>query len=511
MNKNVLSSLWPFCRLTAVLSVLLVTYTSCDRLNSEYLLPFLEVQSDETLYLPASKAESEVIVSTNVPYWDYLCPDEWLKIERMDDRLVLIPEDNSEVGDRSTQVLISAGSLTKSILVTQEGAGIVFEVPQNELELPFWSKTLVLHIKANSKAWSVKAPEADWIEVSAEPHFERLTIDVTQNSSYEDREASVTLSSLDGKRETVIVVKQKGIDQYMTPFFEWGADIEVIEALEADRGSQLIREPAPSDGFSEDFPYYEFETLSLLFPKIRYQTMNYGTRFVYKCVLVGSGKEAFESEEFEKSIASKGFKRTGTATNANGYLVSYMNKEQKMRALLEVQGNTYEMTITPEDRQPSAMATLPKLYHPFEGIELSSSTAEEVLKVEGQHGFETDTIWNSTILRQLETDALVFHDETPFYSRWYYFSGSDRILEEMRMIFDRLDYGLYPFGGLYLMTNELRALLQSQDYKEIEVLRDVPNSKYVFYNEAKKLALIVEQTTWNGQSVFGYRFIREEL
>lgn len=495
--------------------LMLLGVSSCQK-DDDMMVASLSHNAGEELTLGSEASETEVLVTTNQPDWNYASTADWLHVEKLTDRLIISAEENVGAEERNSRIILTAGGILETLKVTQAGKGIVFSLEETELKFPYWGQEVTLHVASNASGWNVGSISESWVTVVADDKMERLTIKVEDNTGADPRTAELVLVTDDGGLQKSITISQEGKSEYFLPFFEWGANINVVQAKEEQRGHRLIH--VPSDGSSAagltgSTPYYEFETKSSVFPLIRYETMDYGPNFLYKATVVVESQEVFRSDAFKAFMHANGFKSYSGYRMSSGDRVMYKNEDNSVHALAYVKNNKTELIFMPNPKQPSPAKTLDRIYFLNDGLTLDRSTLKEVVDSENAKGFATDTLWNAELSAQMGIPMRVFHDASPMYARWYYFWTSetaneeDAVLSEARFVFDRLDYGIYQFGNLVLLTDEFKALVKEYGFEAQDALMDPTSFQYFFDNKEKNVRLVAQRASWNGKKVFCYHLI----
>lgn len=487
---------------SAIIMLILVLLTfSCRGIDAIDSVIHIDVPSEGLIFEWESK-EQEIEIYTNETSWEFICQAPWLKIERRNNRLVLWVENNSGLDSRKTHVVVFAGDERKTIQVTQKSRGVYFDFAGSEFRIPYWGETKTLYLKTNIESWEAES-DAEWISISTDLYLGQIVVSIDENKTKAVRTGRVVLKG--SGAEGILTFVQDPIEQYFLPIFKWGQDSDISEILYAEeaRKNELIVVPAPpSPPYQQAQLYYQFKTHSSLFPTVKYQTLNFGTKFIFKAVLVANNKEVFEDQAFQKFMNNQGFQEVSRVSLSDGYRVMYTNSSSSIEAMVMVNRLSSELIFIPVVKQPRTMQTLDRLYHFDNNLVFYSSSPTQVEEYEVKIGGKRDDWWCQYLTEQTGVKTELFHSDEPFFSRWYFFRNDK--LSEVKYMFSTLNVGYYEYGGLYLITDEFKKVLKDNGFVENLGSRDFDKNIFGFDNKKKGLRLITTRNTWNEKPVFAY-------
>lgn len=478
----------PF-RLLGLLSFLLLAY-SCQNDGFEQL-DRLEVTTQEDIKSPAEATEQIVGVETNYSKWVAVSKASWLTATPAGKNLVLQFEANPSLQSRSTEVVLTAGGMTKTLKVVQAGqANLVLEIEgvDGTLELTKIATQRRLMVRTNAEVWTVSS-DADWLTAEAAPASAELMLRVSENATTSTRSGRLTFTA-EGKTATLLV-RQEGKLHFLLPYNEWGQDLEDIHALETERGSMRQSSPNPTNSI----PYYTYRTQSVAFPTVRYEFMSYGDSFLYATALQAESPELVYSPEFRQWLSDQGFVRMTNASVTSGS-IEYIHSGKRLKLYTyahkltnDAPANTGMVYIVPLYEQPSSQPALSSL-----DLGLSTfgtATLADVQQWESRNGGHYDAEFTSNL------GLRFWFAEAPFYGRGYFFSegaaladGSKPLLmsEKLYFYYDYTKF-LYLYGSIAYPTNEFIELARRSGY--ILDRYDPVRRWYVFFNNNTGMAFLL--------------------
>lgn len=175
---------------------------------------------------------------------------------------------NDTYDDRNCTVTISAGGLSKTIAVTQgEGLGLLVSDDDKTHKLTNEATTIEVEVKANvdfdveiSDKWIIDATTRGLSST-------KLQFDIAENTSYDNREGTITIKQTDGDLESVITVYQSQQDVILLSekSFDITSESQILEVnLETNLDVEVIIPEAAKSWVSIFIPRaLRVETLSL--------------------------------------------------------------------------------------------------------------------------------------------------------------------------------------------------------------------------------------------------------
>lgn len=478
----------PF-RLLGLLSFLLLAY-SCQNEGFEEL-DRLELTTQADVKSSAEATEQIVGVETNYSKWVAVSKASWLTATPAGKNLVLQFEANPSLQSRSTEVVLTAGGMTKTLKVVQagqtnlalelDGVGEVLDLTKTATQRRFLVRT-------NAEVWTVSS-DADWLSAEAAPANAELLVRVTENATTTTRVGRLTFTA-EGKTST-LQVRQEGKIHFLLPYSEWGKNLADIEALEAARGS--MQQSSPNE--TNRIPYYTYKTQSVAFPTVRYEFMDYGDSFLYATALQAANPDLVYSSEFRQWLNEQGFVRVTHASVTSGS-IEYIHSAKRLKLYTyahkltnDAPTNTGMVYIVPLYSQPSRQPALSSL-----DLGLSTfgtSTLADVEDWESRNGGHYDAEFTNNI------GIRFWFAEAPFYGRGYFFSegaaqadGTKPLLmsEKLYIYYDYSQF-LYLYGAIAYPTNEFIELARRYGY--ILDRYDPVRRWYVFFNNNTGMAFLL--------------------
>lgn len=209
---------------------------ACDPNN--LVTPELEV-SKESVKLAAASAEASFTVKTNQK-WTVTADASWVKLDpaygEPSDNAVTVTvtaDDNSSETARTAVVTVTAGSLSETVAVSQDGKTVVpapepapdptLEVSEEALAVEAAGGDVTFTVTTN-QAWTVTVPEAcDWVTcspVEGEASEEAVTVTVTVAANEVAEERTVTVTVTAGELTETVEVTQAAAEQEQEPMPE---------------------------------------------------------------------------------------------------------------------------------------------------------------------------------------------------------------------------------------------------------------------------------------------------
>lgn len=161
--------------------------------------------TDAEITAPASGLTQDLVFTTNVP-WSVQSSESWISVnpsegQAGDVKAKLTIAANDTYEDRSATVVVTAGSLSATLTVSQTYAR-VFELQGNSTaELDSKAQTIEFAVNSNLTYQVAVEAGCDWITPvasKAAPKVDRLGFNVAANESVEARSAKITITPSEG-------------------------------------------------------------------------------------------------------------------------------------------------------------------------------------------------------------------------------------------------------------------------------------------------------------------------
>ncbi len=171
--------------------------------------------SDKSLTFAASDAAPQTVtVSTTSPGWtlDVSPAAKWLKAEESGQNEITVSvTDNGQLDQRTGYVYVRLYDLADSVQVTQFGLSPVLEVTETEKQVGAEKQSIVLDVISNVE-YDVTI-SSDWITYEKTDDGAEIVLSIEENQSFEEREATVTLSSQQAELSAAVTIRQDAAQQ----------------------------------------------------------------------------------------------------------------------------------------------------------------------------------------------------------------------------------------------------------------------------------------------------------
>lgn len=456
---------------------LLATLSACTP-EMDVEEPTLNIADMSAITFTAEGGEKSVTVETNQSNFSAIAKGDWVETTILDNTIVVAVRPYTGALDRSTKLYIIAGGLTRELDVIQSSAGINIITSPADMEVwPWEAEGYLFDVDVNTDNWEVEV-NADWIQATARPWKKEVTFSVQANDSREDRLGTIKIIAEKGKSAKEFVVKQMGAFYFMLPYLDFvHANRPLIKRFEEARRSQL----------GWDFnKYYDWKTLSPLFPNINYLIDESGLI----SVTMPANKDEFTkevAEDYKKYLVDQGFGQTG----AN----SFFREEDRVLASIDMKENsTYqspEVVFTTIPEQDKSYETFKELPLHFEEW---GATIEQVKAYEAANGgtlYSTLSEEENMTPEEMGGDVYFFKlNELLLLERWYIFRYDEN--QQLTLSSTQKDYSdislvYWIYRGEKYLTKEFKAFMEKGfTYTGL----DAKQQKFdIFVNETKKLQM----------------------
>lgn len=171
--------------------------------------------------------------------WTFNISDDWLTCITRNGKeqkgIELTAAPNPEFTTRTSTLSINCvedASQSKSIVFTQEPPAPTLKVsPDTITRMPLYNNNATINIESNAN-WTITS-DADWVQTAEKNGKGKKTVTVTlaDNADNSQREAVLTVLTVEGQLSTQVRVIQKGMDAflYRAPFMGWESSLEEIK------------------------------------------------------------------------------------------------------------------------------------------------------------------------------------------------------------------------------------------------------------------------------------------
>ena len=157
-----------------------------------------------------NKAEEITVAITSNSSWTVSSDQSWCTVNKSsgngNDNITVKVTQNNSAENRTTNVKITAGTLSQTVTVTQNGVSL--SVSPQKVDFDYKAEEKTVAITSNS-SWTVSSDQS-WctINKSSGNGNDNITVKVTQNNSADKRTANVKI--LCGNKTETLVVTQNG-------------------------------------------------------------------------------------------------------------------------------------------------------------------------------------------------------------------------------------------------------------------------------------------------------------
>ncbi|MDY3089955.1 MAG: BACON domain-containing carbohydrate-binding protein [Porphyromonas sp.] len=494
-----------------MLLLLFVGFVSCRDEAPKNELELLSAQGRNIDVSPQA-TELEVIVNTDYAAWTSSVNAGWVRLSQDGNRLKLKVIANPYPGARTAQVVVLAGGKSESLSINQRGSDTPFVVDQEHAVIDRFALEGNLYVETYIRSWSAES-DVDWIEAVAIPHEGRIAVSVKEFQAEGQRTGTITLRGLSEQGQAVVTIVQHGKQRYILPLIAWGESINAILGPEQEQRRHTIKAvPSPATALNPQvYRYYTLSTDNNLFPEIHYETLNLSDKFVYRAVLAVKDPATLRSSEFIAYLGSQGYEPEVVATsNSSTFTHTYINRQNKTRACLQVTSSGQQVFFVPVIDQPSAQPSLASLSLGL--TDFHKATPEDVRVYEVARGSELDSFKSSSESKKAGQPVSIYHAEAPFYLHTYIYkerpSAQDSTVMEPRLyqsshILNNLSQVFYKWGDLYLVTKEFSDLMAKEGF----VLVEYDSYTYLYVNRDKQLLLWLKTQYWRDGEKPSYNVI----
>lgn len=338
----------------ALIGLLVLGMAGCTRdiLIDDNKVSELSLSQQEVL-LDSKTTTVDVKITTPDTSWNCITTADWLDCTKVEDKIRLTAKPNLSGAERMTSVIVTAGVVTKEIVVRQSitsasGDRTIF-TDKTDFVVDQWGETFVIPVYSQSKNWEAMSSE-EWVHIRSNQVKGTVQITVEETEARPDRYASVLVRDTNTGESFAVTISQKGIMFIILPYLEFGSGIDPILTFEEARKSKLIGRPGDNSGAygAVNKDMWKFETKSQLFTRIEYKFANDKMTQAYAYSDIYALDAVYD--EFTDHLSELGFV-------ADERKFKFYNKKMEMMAELGLSNNEIYILYTYLPNQPEAYPT----------------------------------------------------------------------------------------------------------------------------------------------------------
>ncbi len=467
-----------FLSISSIL-ILLVGLISCDKNLQE--VASLELANEETIVFDAAGGQKAIRLTTNQTYWVASPNVGWLQVNQEDNSFTITSEPNPGTAARKGEVLVTAGEISKRILVEQASAEDVLFVSTDKVNSEQFENKVTITVKSLSGEWTVEEGLPNWISTVRVPGENKLTVIIKENTEKAARSHKLFIKSKSATRE--VLITQAGIMYYIFPYITPESSSEDVKAYEEARRSVIQIDAAYQYGGA-----HTYVTKSKIFRTVKY---NFSNKNLFSAVLEAEDPQLIVAPEFIKMLEEDGYVFRGD----NNVERVYVKETRKGLAYFDIVVN---ISYNPADKVNYKKVTFriirgQRTPHPtYKEIPLGLArfdvSTTDVTAWETTHGGKM----SSTKSYEDENFSDYFYDvnQSPYVIRRYVFDNQDKLINMHIFLYD-VNKMFYMAGeNQYVLTREFRKLLKDSGFTEIQKYDDPAKQFDTFYkNPKRKIAL----------------------
>lgn len=261
----------------------------------------------------SSDAQAEtplVTVETNqdVVKVQSLAP-EWVDAKYRDKKIYISVKSNTSGMNRTTNLLVFAGTEFEVIKIAQKGAALFLEVSPTDIAVPATGETVLIDVKSNGGNWKFEVDEQadEWLSVTRINNF--LQIMAAPNTSSSQRKGHVYVE-VSGATPVEITIAQQAFNngaRFGLPLLEKKPTKHAIIDYEKKQGSYVVKYDDENFGSPLDIPYIVFLYASPVFKSVTYYIVE-ATKSIHQIEMISNDAKTLMSDEFVQTLIDKGFK-----------------------------------------------------------------------------------------------------------------------------------------------------------------------------------------------------------
>lgn len=207
-KKNYNTKSW-FCLLSALTLLLVITVTGCKD-DDKSPDPILEIQKNTMSFLQTGG--NDVIEITTNQNWSFNTPPTWLTLSetsgKKDATVTVTATENKDYAPREFTLIVTAGSLSGRVVVSQPGLDPVLSVNPKNIGFEVDGGTETVSVTSNV-TWTPQLSDGadSWLTITVSEDKTGITITSAPNTTAEQREATLTLEGNQEKSDVVTIIQ----------------------------------------------------------------------------------------------------------------------------------------------------------------------------------------------------------------------------------------------------------------------------------------------------------------
>lgn len=442
----------------------------------------LELSSESVVLMSQEGQSIEIEVNTNQDNWSCFGGSAWLKCSKQGSKLIIEGSSNESLHKRSAKVVVRAGKLSKSLDIVQSGKAQLLSSGESSFELDQWGKELTFVMEGKLSEVEVINTSTDWVKYELNQQKREFRIVVSENKSYDERQAILYLRDSEGNGDARIIVKQQGAMYHLLPYTGFNQTEEEVKAFELERRSTLTGKPTgvanPLIGGNTNI--WTFETQSKAFNVIQY-VIEPDER-LYRSAIIWATDPRLFAQEKEQEKVIEFLLREGFELRRNS---TYYSKKHECQALVGVSAEGSFIMYTFEPQQPKALKTFDQFpWGVVADPQWRSYDEDRVRQWEEAHGGTYVTERDNNELRTV----IYSSPDLGGHLRIYVFNDNNlyQPLESLQQVFTNIDPILFYERGATVLTREFLALARQEQF---EFDRYLDAQVFLFQHKARSLYL----------------------
>lgn len=481
----------------------LLAFTACT-LDSSLEETTLTLSEQGPISFTKDGGEKQITITTNSAETVAISSASWVETIVSGSELTLKVDVNPSPKDRKALISVLAGSAVTDFEVIQSGAEIMLVGMPEAITVDSWENTYTFDVETNVENWDAFCNES-WVTVTALPAKKEIRVVVADNQPAtpvitgeeqggeeakptKERTARIVLKAEGSEQGTEITLTQEGSPFFILPYLDYKEGFRsLIRAFEEARRSEVEMN---SSG------WYDFTTLSPLFPNISYSVGRVTPMTGATAVL--SSPTALTGETYDQFI---------DFLKANGFTVEqgdqqFFNPDNRAVATIFVRDWNPCVVYEFIPKQDRAYPTFTEM--PYSLLDFGKAGREEIMAYESEH-FGTYSPDPEYELPEEPIHYLFFRVDDPkrpwYGARGYYVQESTEAGKKVLIATDHefkdINMIYWQNGKYTLLTDEFQSFMNAEgfEYKG----RDSDRKRDTFINKEKGLQLQTRLVQYQGE------------
>jgi hypothetical protein len=165
----------------------------------------LSVSRSSLSFGASETAAQSVTVTTTVSSWNAAPSDSWIQLTKQGNTINVTVSSNSSTSDRSGTIRVTAGTLERTVTVTQNGVSHTLSVSPTSISFVATSPSAqTVTVTTNAPSWNATTT-ASWLTLTQQSNT--LRVSATSNSSTSSRSATIRFTAGNAPERTVTVTQ----------------------------------------------------------------------------------------------------------------------------------------------------------------------------------------------------------------------------------------------------------------------------------------------------------------